>query len=107
MFVQNCWNLAALYPYPEPMSSPIKWTKTLSMNHEKGHFKVFISEHEGKHFYATILYYEKHAAFSMGDENKGHMDFNHMSFYGASEKEALDKLNKWVVQKLPGDYKLT
>jgi hypothetical protein len=88
------------------MSTQIKWTKTYEVSHEKEAFKAFTSEHESKHFYATILYFERKTAFNVFGDDKGGLDFKHQTFYGASETEALDKLKAWLQQHLPGKYEL-
>jgi hypothetical protein len=86
------------------MNTEIKWTKTYGVFHEKGAFKAFTSEHGGKHFYATILYFEHKTAFNVFHDDKGAFDFKQQTFYGASETEALEKLREWLQQHLPGKY---
>lgn len=86
------------------MSTQIKWTKSYGVSHEKGAFKAFTSEHEGKHFYSTILYFERKTAFNVFGDDKGGLDFRSQTFYGASEDEAIAKLKVWLEQHLPGKY---
>ena len=86
------------------MDSTIKWTKVFSVPHEKGAFRAFVSEHEGKDFYATLLYFERKHAFNMMNDDRGLLDFKHMTFLGASEGEALTKLKTWMEKHLPGKF---
>ena len=86
------------------MNPSIKWTKTYAVHHVKGSFRAFTSEHEGRHFYATLLFFERKQAFSLLDGDKGVLDFKHQTFYGTSESQALHELKAWLCQQLPGKY---
>jgi hypothetical protein len=88
------------------MPSLIKWTKQYVLPHEDGNFKVMLSEHEGKQFYATLIYFERKSYATTGDPLEGPIIFRHENFSAKSEGELLAQLKKWISEKLPGAAEL-
>ena len=89
------------------MSSPvIKWTKTFDVKHEKGSFRMFVSEHQSERTYATILHFDRRGSFDVlaQEQDKGSIDFKYHTVSGKNEEEAVKFLKDWIDKNLGKKY---
>jgi hypothetical protein len=78
-------------------------TKEFTVDHLKGRFELFISEHDDGYFYGTLLYYEVSGNFPAGTRE---MACKHQNFVGNSEEEVLVKSRAWIDRNLGKEYTL-
>ncbi len=80
----------------------INWQKTYHIDHEKGLFKLFISEHLNGHIYGSILY------FTTEIDKNGHSNrlLDLQTFWGDNEEEVYTTCIQWVNRELSGEYEI-
>jgi hypothetical protein len=85
--------------------SQILWRKQYILNHNKGHFRIYISEHTNGLIYGSVVYYTRQGDWSKGEEIDPELKVE--SFYGKSEEEAFNICVKWIDDNLGKEYKIT
>lgn len=68
-------------------------TKEFWIHHEKGVFRLFISEHADETFHGTILHYGNIPAAGTRPQT---LSFDHKNFHGTSEHVVRDKAIAWI-----------
>lgn len=73
----------------------IKWTKTYDLLVDQRHFRVCVSEQEGKGFHASCLWYENGRLLKAPGQS-GAIQFQLEQRHCSSETEALSQILVWV-----------
>lgn len=83
--------------------SKIKHTKEYWVQHRRGAFRVFVSEHADGTFHGTILHYERIPA---EDPLPPTLDFDHKNFMASSAEDVRKHCFDWIDKNLGTDYKV-
>lgn len=85
--------------------SDITWTKSYDLKVDGGHFRVFVSEHEGSRFYTSCLWYEKGRLLKAPGQ-AGSLTFQLEQRHASTEEDALGQIEDWVKSKFGDGYTL-
>jgi hypothetical protein len=84
--------------------SQILWRKQYHLNHKRGYFQIFVSEHTNGLFYGSVVYYTRQGDWSKGEVID--LELKVQTFYGKTEEEAYGKCIKWVEDNLGKEYQI-
>jgi len=82
----------------------INWTKIYDLNHEKGFFNLYISEHDTGYYYGGVWYYTRSGKW---EDNTLELSHKLEQFMGNDEQSVYDQCVKWINDNLPGKFNPT
>jgi hypothetical protein len=83
--------------------SKIKNTKEYWVHHNKGAFRVYVSEHADGTFHGTIFHYERIPASGSQPTT---LDFDHKNFSGSSAEDVRKQCFDWIDTNLGTAYRV-
>ncbi|MFA6979503.1 MAG: hypothetical protein WC209_09295 [Ignavibacteriaceae bacterium] len=82
------------------MNNQIIWTKKYNVYHEKGHFKIFVTEHLGERFYSSVFYFVETGSVAKG--KIPNLDFKLKTFSAKDKLQAFELSKNWIDDNLKG-----
>lgn len=85
-------------------SDYIIFTEVYAIHHEKGAFKLYLSQHTDGYFYAGLLYYTKTGDWST--THQIHLDIHSQHFRATSKEDAKNAALNWLKENIKGNFSI-